>query len=263
MEEELEYGPVLVTKGKYKGHIGIYDDDDENDTIVVFPNEPVICGHFYTVKKTSVSPNIPTDYLVRRIDTLYNTLCHHAYGLKIDKHYSAEEIIDVLHESMLCSDLLTDRYFHSMLKLTDSQKANVFISHASIDLSHAACIASDLIEAGFSVFLDDWSINVGDRIFEKINGGLEESAAFVMVISQDYLKSVCCNDEWAAFYGKALHNEKCRIYPIIIDDSDPPLLLSQIKYLRTLDNPDYVYQLIKGLHQQFAKPEKISQESSL
>ena len=58
-------------------------------------------------------------------------------------------------------------------------------------------------------------------------------------------------------------NEKCRIYPIIIDDSDPPLLLSQIKYLRTLDNPDYVYQLIKGLHQQFAKPEKNSQESSL
>ena len=47
-----------------------------------------------------------------------------------------------------------------------------------------------------------------------------------MIISKDYLKSVCCTDEWGAFYGKALHDKSCVIYPIIIDDSAPPALIS-------------------------------------
>lgn len=252
MEEELEYGPVLVTKGKYKGHIWVYDDD-EGDTLFVYPGNPALCNYYYTIRRTSVSPVIPTEYLVKRMMELDTLVGRHTP--KTDPHLTKEDVLEIMYERMLCSDLLTDRYIHSMLKLTDSQKANVFISHASIDLSRAACIASDLIEAGFSVFLDDWSINVGDRIFEMINNGLEKSTAFVMIISQDYLKSVCCNDEWAAFYGKTLHDEKCCIYPIIIDNSDPPRLLSQIKYLRTLDTPDYIFQLIRSLHQQFAKPE--------
>ena len=27
-DEELKWGPVIVTKGKYKGRIGCYDDDE-------------------------------------------------------------------------------------------------------------------------------------------------------------------------------------------------------------------------------------------
>lgn len=249
MEEELEYGPVLVTKGKYKGHIWVYDDDD-GDTLFVYPGNPSLCNYYYTIRRTSVSPVIPTEYLVKRMMELDTLVGRHTP--KTDPQLTKEDVLEIMYERMLCSDLLTDRYIHSMIKLTDSQKASVFISHASIDLSYAACIASDLIEAGFSVFLDDWSISVGDRIFEKLNNGLEDSTAFVMIISQDYLKSVCCNDEWAAFYSKTLHDGKCCIYPIIIDDSDPPRLLSQIKYLRALDTPDYIFQLIRSLRQQFA-----------
>ena len=29
MNEEIDYGPVIVTKGKYKGRIGCYDDDED------------------------------------------------------------------------------------------------------------------------------------------------------------------------------------------------------------------------------------------
>ena len=76
-----------------------------------------------------------------------------------------------------------------------------------------------------------------------------------MIISKDYLESVCCTDEWGAFYGKALHDKSCVIYPVIIDDSSPPVLISQIKYLR-FDNNEYssnLSTLLKALASQFNK----------
>lgn len=88
------------------------------------------------------------------------------------------------------------------------------------------------MDAGYSVFMDDWSVEIGERIFEKISTGLHESKALVMIISEDYLSSVCCKDEWGAFYGKALHDQSWVFYPIIVDDSTSPTLISQIKYLR-------------------------------
>ncbi|MBR4335120.1 MAG: toll/interleukin-1 receptor domain-containing protein [Clostridia bacterium] len=256
MKNELEYGPVLVTKGKYKGRIGVYDDD-EGDRIVVFSGNPSLCLHYYMVKRASVSSVISTEYLAKRIETLDSILGNYEYGL--ESRRTQDDIIDLMHEKILCDDLLTDRYIHSIQRLTQGEQANVFISHASSDLAYARWISTDLMEAGFSVFLDDWSINVGDRIFEKINKGLEESTAFVMIISRNYLSSVCCNDEWTAFYSKMLHNDKYRLYPIIIDDSDPPPLLSQIKYLRiNEDDPDSMFEssirmekLIQSLRDQF------------
>ena len=76
-----------------------------------------------------------------------------------------------------------------------------------------------------------------------------------MIISKDYLKSVCCTDEWGAFYGKALHDKSCVIYPIIIDDSVPPALISQIKYLRFNDDEytSALSTLLRSLRKQFSK----------
>lgn len=149
----------------------------------------------------------------------------------------------------------TARHLRSMQKFQDQNKTEVFISHSSVDLAFSRAIATDLMDAGFSVFLDDWSINIGERIFEKISTGLCESKALIMIISKDYLKSVCCTDEWGAFYGKALHDKSCVIYPIIIDDSAPPALISQIKYLR-FNGDEYasaLSTLLRSLRKQFSK----------
>ena len=129
------------------------------------------------------------------------------------------------------------------------------ISVVSFGIYFSRAIATDLMDAGFSVFLDDWSINIGERIFEKISTGLCESKALIMIISKDYLKSVCCTDEWGAFYGKALHDKSCVIYPIIIDDSAPPALISQIKYLRFNDDEytSALSTLLRSLRKQFSK----------
>ncbi|MCQ4023217.1 MULTISPECIES: toll/interleukin-1 receptor domain-containing protein [unclassified Ruminococcus] len=129
------------------------------------------------------------------------------------------------------------------------------MSHSTSDLAFSRALTTDLMDAGFSVFLDDWSIEIGERIFEKISAGLHESKALIMIISKDYLESVCCKDEWGAFYGKALYDKSCIIYPIIIDDSAPPTLISQIKYLR-FNGDEYssgLSTLLKSLERQFNK----------
>jgi len=43
-----EYGPVLVVKGKHKGRVGYYDDDDDSGCAFVFFDDAVkdigVCG---------------------------------------------------------------------------------------------------------------------------------------------------------------------------------------------------------------------------
>lgn len=250
MKDYIDYGPVLITKGPHKGQIGYYDDDEDNQ-LIIYPNVPSYCTVFYKVRSTAVTSTIPTKRLADRwaeIDQeLYTNAC--------TANLSTEEETALLHERILCSDLLTERHFLSMQKMQDQRNTEIFISHSSKDLIFSRALATDLMNAGFSVFLDDWSIDVGERIFEKINVGLSESKALIMVISSDYLDSVCCKDEWGAFYGKALHDNMCVIYPIIIDDSEPPMLLSQIKYLKinTTEYPSQFSMLLKAFSKQFNK----------
>ena len=98
-----------------------------------------------------------------------------------------------------------------------------------------------------------WSDNIYLDRTSKIN--ITSMRGDIGLISKDYLKSVCCTDEWGAFYGKALHDKSCVIYPIIIDDSAPPALISQIKYLR-FNGDEYasaLSTLLRSLRKQFSK----------
>ena len=251
MKRELNYGPVLITKGPHRGKIGYFDDTDMDGKLIIYPNMPILCADYYKVNKSEATSVIPTNCLAERWAKIDQEL----FGNCAMGELSPEEEIILLHERILCSDMLAERHLRSMQKFQDQDKVEVFISHSSIDLAISRAIATDLMDAGFSVFLDDWSIAIGERIFEKICTGLCESKALIMIISKDYLKSVCCTDEWCSFYGKAIHDQACVIYPIIIDDSAPPALISQIKYLR-FNGDEYtsaLSTLLKALERQFKK----------
>lgn len=251
VKKKLMYGPVLITKGPHKGKVGYYDDEYEDDKLIIYPDLPTHCTDWYTVSRTAATSVIPTKRLAER----WSEIDEELYANCAMGHLLPEEEIALLHERILCSDLLTARHLNSMKKLQDQEKIEVFISHSSKDMVFSRAIATDLMEAGFSVFLDDWSIEIGERIFEKISTGLHESKALIMIISEDYLGSVCGKDEWGAFYGKALHDDSCVIYPIIIDGATPPTLISQIKYLR-FEKEEYSLSLsilLKALAKQFKK----------
>lgn len=49
MKKELSYGPVLITKGPYRGQIGYFDDTDTDGKLIVCPNTPIHCIGYYKV----------------------------------------------------------------------------------------------------------------------------------------------------------------------------------------------------------------------
>ncbi len=244
-KESLYYGPVIVTKGKHKGRVGLYDDDDDNRAIIYF-GDIHIAQWYYEIPSKNISNNISTIALTTRMQQIYTEL--NLDGLHERKRN------ELLEEYIFCSNILTERYIKSMNTIGGNNKIQVFISHASRDMGIARAIATDLMESGYHIFLDDWSIDVGDRINQKINEALESCNALVMIISEDYLKSVYCDDEWSAFYHKASKKENCLIYPIIIDDSAPPMLISNVKYFRIRDNYEYddcLEKLLKALKKHY------------
>jgi len=242
------YGSILVTKGAHSGRIGFYDDDDESGKAVVYFGDIALSNKYYTISHSHISKTIPTIMLVNRMQHIYSTFNNFTYDY--------EHQIELLLEYILCYNILNERFLNSMNSMNTTQDIQIFISHATKDMYFSRTIATDLIEEGFSVFLDDWSIDVGDRIHNKINDGLESCNALVMIISKSYLHSTYCSDEWSAFYKKASANKNCLIYPIIIDDSEPPALISTIKYARVDSSSDYtstLNKLLKALKKHFNK----------
>ena len=242
------YGNVLVTRGVHKGRVGFYDDDDENNKAIIYFGDIYLSNKYYTIPHSHLSKTIPSITLINRMQ--------HIYSIFNDFAYDNEHQKDLLLEYILCYNILNERFLNSMNTINAANDIQIFISHATKDMYFSRAIATDLIEEGFTVFLDDWSIDVGDRIHDKINDGLENCNALVMIISKNYLKSTYCSDEWGAFYRKAASNKNCLIYPIIIDDAEPPTLISTIKYARVDSASDYtstLNKLLKALKKHFNK----------
>jgi hypothetical protein len=58
VKEDLDYGPVLITRGKYKGRIGYYDDDDLSKGVVYFGDYFVAHDHAWIHKSFFSYPTV-------------------------------------------------------------------------------------------------------------------------------------------------------------------------------------------------------------
>lgn len=123
--------------------------------------------------------------------------------------------------------------------LQPENEVKVFISHASQDLEFARCFATDLRENGYEAFLDDWSIELGESIPEKISDALEGAHVIIPIISKSFLASSICLDELNSYYLKFRKMKRDAIIPLIIDDSEMPAIYASIKYYRSLNGSDY------------------------
>ena len=227
----LKYGEVLIKNGKYKGKIGCYDDDEGSKAIVYF-GDPLLTDNYDRIKYSYLTNIVPTIALVKNINELF---------YKIAESISTYEKYNYLQELNYCSDLLNNRYLEAMNKVMNSKNTQIFISYSRQDETYAKGLATDLIHEGYSVFLDQWSIDLGENIMSRISDGINGSDVLIMIISNSYLNSIFCNEEWTAFYMKFAKNRNNVIYPIILDESNPPDILAARKYLRISPEKGYDY----------------------
>jgi len=109
--------------------------------------------------------------------------------------------------------------------------AAVFISHrgTGADQAGAERLAGDLKAAGHDVWLDEWEIDPGDSIVERMNDGLEEAAYLVLCYSDAGVTAPWISREWMSALARQLSGAKIRILPVRLTGNKAPAILADIK----------------------------------
>ena len=108
--------------------------------------------------------------------------------------------------------------------------ANVFISHRGSDLQEAERLAVELRDAGDDVWFDEWKIDLGDSIVERINEGLEGATYVVVCYSDAGVTSPWMGREWMATLARQLDGRGVKLLPVRLTGGTPPAILADLKY---------------------------------
>ena len=107
-----------------------------------------------------------------------------------------------------------------------------FISYSHGDKEFVNSLASNLRSNGVDVTIDDWELFAGDKIFLKIQEELiEKNDIILAVISQNSLNSAWVRDELNTT-NIARIQKKLRLIPLVIDNSELPMWLQSIRYVK-------------------------------
>src|SRR5262245_49430237 len=107
---------------------------------------------------------------------------------------------------------------------------DLFLSHSSNDKPLAQRIAADLVEAGVTVWMDEWKILVGDSITQKIQQGISECRFLAVLLTTKSVKSGWVQKEWQAKVGEEAQKQGVVILPLRGDACEIPPLLRDKKY---------------------------------
>lgn len=124
-----------------------------------------------------------------------------------------------------------------------------FISHSSSDKRFVLRLAGDLrTREGIDAWLDQWEINPGDRIPERIEEGISEADVFILVLSPESVNSQWVEYERQAWLMMQIDEEKRaeeesrppmrRLIPVLYRDCKKPAFLKPIHHVMITDQ-DY------------------------
>ncbi|AWM12444.1 hypothetical protein DI487_00155 [Flavobacterium sediminis] len=95
-----------------------------------------------------------------------------------------------------------------------------FISHASEDKeSFVRPLAQELINIGFKVWYDEFTLKFGDSLFEEISNGISKSKFGLVIISQNFLKKEWTKKELNGLFSKEIFSKENVILPIWLNVS--------------------------------------------
>lgn len=108
----------------------------------------------------------------------------------------------------------------------------IFLSYNHKDKELVGSIAERLLKVfgQDKIFYDDWSIQPGDGIIDKMNEGLENCQFFFFFVSKNSLSSNMVKLEWQNALLKATKNQ-VKLVPVKIDDCLMPDIILQTMYI--------------------------------
>ena len=128
---------------------------------------------------------------------------------------------------------------------------DVFLSHSAKDREFVSSLATDLMEAGLHVWLDQWNIRPGDSFAEAIDQALKQSRFLVIVMSPDYFQSVWAQQEWHSALATEFEGGGVKLIPLLYRDCEIPPMLRTKQWVDFRDRDQYrssLDRLVRGLY---------------
>lgn len=122
--------------------------------------------------------------------------------------------------------------------MIENPTQQAFISYSSLDKEFVSKLVTHLKMREIAVWYDDWEIDFGDSIVEKVFSGLSKSDALLIVLSNNSIKSRWVAEELNVSVMRRLSAQDIRIIPIKIDDCEVPDSLNHIRYADFSDEFD-------------------------
>ncbi|KSU59040.1 hypothetical protein AS034_18955 [[Bacillus] enclensis] len=240
----INYGPVYIKEGDYKGVIGNYDDDeigqDGIEYAIVYIGLNLLSGDSIIVPISHLA-EISTSHIILRQKEIFDkiTKFHSIRPNDRTKELCLNQV-NLLNEFILSEAILNESFIKARFLNSNSGK-KVFISHASKDKTFAKTLATDLSEAGHIPWLDEWDIGVGDSIPGSISKALKNSDFVLVILSDNATKSSWVQAEWENKYWDEINEGRVIVLPVLYENCELPNLLKTKKYADF--SKDYSYGL--------------------
>jgi hypothetical protein len=102
---------------------------------------------------------------------------------------------------------------------------SIFISYSHANSDIVEKIAANLVAKNIHIWIDKWQLAFGDSLIQRIQEGLTECSALLIVLSKDYLESEWCTKEQEAAILRELEEKKVIAIPILLEDCEIPIFL--------------------------------------
>jgi len=103
-----------------------------------------------------------------------------------------------------------------------------FVSYTQADRAWAVWIAWELEEAGYRVLVQAWDVVPGSNWIDSMQGGVQEAARTVAVLSDAYLGSVYGKAEWQAAWAADPDGRQRKLLVARVAECDRPGLLAGV-----------------------------------
>lgn len=115
--------------------------------------------------------------------------------------------------------------------VTENSPPDFFISRAGNDARIAQWIASVLEANGYRTIIQDWDFHVGDNFIANMDNALKTAKRAILVMSNAYLISDWCNQEWYAMMYRSIREKRNLIIPVRVEPVDVTGLLGPLVYV--------------------------------
>src|SRR6185295_16354216 len=110
------------------------------------------------------------------------------------------------------------------------RRRQVFLSYAHADKNTARRLAAALREAGVGVSLDEWEIQPGDTISERVRKLISANDLLVILLSRHSVRSTWVA-ELTSSLRRELNDRAVTLVPALIENCEIPSALAEYAFL--------------------------------